>query len=397
MQAALVLQQSVSRIQRRIRLALALRGAMVGLTVGLGADLAFLALARFHVWKDAPDYLLTSAIAATLIGAVIGYTRRVTALDAAMIADERAGLKERLSTAVEILASAKPDSMAEAQIGDAAQHAAKLSPSRLIPWRLPETWKWPAALAVLVAAALIVPNLPVFQSRQQQADAAAMKSEGKKIQAIAKQVEQESEKRKQQGEEDRLLKQLAKNMRDLGKDMSRNRVPKKQALLEFNKLQEQLKDATERTGNGEGKRPLDQVSNDLQSRAQKMEQQGSTQAARALRQMAEKLSKRDFEAMKQQLQELARQMKAGEVNPQNSQQLAEAMEQMSQAMQSSSLQQAGSEMKEASDQLKKAADLAKQLQKQVQSMTPEQRKELEQQVAQAMSSAGEKTHQAGGT
>ena len=40
-----------------------------------------------------------------------------------------------------------------------------------------------------------------------------------------------------------ILRQISKNMRQLGKDASRNRVDKKQMMLKLGDLQKQMKDA----------------------------------------------------------------------------------------------------------------------------------------------------------
>src|SRR5439155_1146539 len=95
-------------------------------------------------------------------GLIIGLTRKVSPMVAAQIADERSGLKERLSTAVELSSRPQRSAVAEAQIADAAAHAGSVRATEVLPWRAPAQLRWLAAAAALLLAVIFLPELPVF-------------------------------------------------------------------------------------------------------------------------------------------------------------------------------------------------------------------------------------------
>src|SRR5690349_21797801 len=95
-----VLETAVGRIQTRIRLLLAQQWLFVGLTSALAAGLLLVAATRLRWWTDAVDYLWAVLLVGAVTGAILGFSRRITPLAAAQIADERAGLKDRLTTAI---------------------------------------------------------------------------------------------------------------------------------------------------------------------------------------------------------------------------------------------------------------------------------------------------------
>src|SRR5687767_5088742 len=95
-----VLTNKVGEMRNRIRLLIAQQWAFIGLTAATLASLFLVAATKFQWWTDGMDYIWALVIVGGVAGIVYGWTRRITPLVAAQIADERAGLKERLSTAV---------------------------------------------------------------------------------------------------------------------------------------------------------------------------------------------------------------------------------------------------------------------------------------------------------
>jgi hypothetical protein len=209
---------------------------------------------------------------------------------------------------------------------------------------------------------------------------------------------------KRKGEDDNaeILRRIAQNMKQLGKDQKLGRISKKQAMLQMNELQKQLKDAEEKFTGGGDKKSWDKVASDLREAAQRQERQGGGEAAKALQRMAENVQKRDMDGAKRQLEELARKLQSGKMTPQEAKETADALSQMAQAMSGSTLDQASEEMKEAAKQLQEAAKQAQKFQqKMAQAKSEGERQELQQQMAQAMqqgmASAGQQCQQAGGT
>lgn len=395
-----VLHSRVSGVRTRIRLLVAQRWTVVGLIGGVLFCLLLVACTKFQWWRDAEDYLWVSILLGGAAGFVFGWTRPVSALDAAQIADERAGLKERLSTAVELSRAGSRSEIAEAQLADAAKHADSLRASTVLPWRVPFEVRYLAAAIALLAAVMIVPQLDVFKSAQDKADEAAMKLQGEQIQAVAKKLQKDLKKGGDKNDE--ILHRVAQNMQQLGKDQKLGRVSKKQAMLQLNDLQKQLKEAQEKSGAGSGQKGLDKSVAQMKQAAQRQAQQGNGDASKSLQQMAQNLEKRDLEGAKKQLEEMAQKMRDGKMSPEDAKKLSDTLQEMAKSMSGTNLDQASQQMKDAAQQLQKAAQAAQQLQKQMeQAKTPQQKQQLQQQMAQAMSQglqqAASQTQKAGGT
>jgi len=396
-----ILQRKVDEVRTRIRLLLAQQWMCVALTYAALAGLLLVAATKMRWWTDAVDYLWALLLLAAVIGLVYGWTRRITPLVAAQIADERGALKERLSTAVELAASDRSDAIASAQIADASQHAERLRVSEVLPWQAPRQLRYLAGAVAVLLAVIFVPELPIFHSRQERLDAEAMKAEGVKIQQLAKAVEKKAMK-KEGDKNDAIVRRIAQNMKQLGKDLARNRIPKKQAMLQMNELTKQLKDAESKVAGGTSQKSMDKVASDLMQEALKQHQSGNSDAARALQQMAQNLEKRDLEGAKRQLEELAKKMHAGKMTPGEMKATSEMLQKMAQSMQGSTLEGASEQMKDAAKQLQEAAKTAQQMQAKMDAAkTDAERKQIQQQMQQAlqqqMAQAGQQCNQAGGT
>lgn len=397
-----VLLRQVSAFRTRIRLLITQKWLCVSLTVAVLIAILLVAATKLQWWTDAVDYIWALIVLGGIVGLAVGWTRQITPLVAAQIADERAGLQERLSTAVELSNRNATGEVAEAQIADAARHAGELRPGEVLPWRPPHQARYLVTAVALLLAAIYVPELSIFHSRQDLLDRKAMQDEGVRIQQIAREVEKKLPK-KSQNENEEILRRVAAEMKKLGKDQSLGRMPKKAALLKMNELQKQLKE-TERKmpGAGNATKSMEKVSSDLRQAAEKADRQGSGEAAKSLRQMADHVDKKDFEGAKRQLEELARKMQEGKMSPDEAAKAADMLQQMAQSMQNSNLDPASKQMKDAAKQLQKAAEAARQMQKQMAgAKTDAERKQIQQQMAQAMQQgsqiAGEQTQKAGGT
>jgi hypothetical protein len=103
MNADAVLMEKIAQLRVRVRLLVVQRWVLrallaavaLCLLVGLGMRLAG---APLRV-----EWLVPILAAAALAGAVIGWTRPVSAMDAARLADQRLGLRERLSSGLEFV------------------------------------------------------------------------------------------------------------------------------------------------------------------------------------------------------------------------------------------------------------------------------------------------------
>jgi hypothetical protein len=399
-----ILQDRVGALRMRIRLLIAQQWLCMGLTWAALAGLVLVAATRFQWWTDAMDYLWAVLLAGAIAGLIAGWTRQITPLVAAQIADERAGLKERLSTAVELAAAPGRSEIAEAQIRDAAQHAEGLRPAQVLPWRVPKQLRYVAGALAVLLGVIFIPDLPIFHSTQERIDREVMRSEGARIQRVAKEIEKKLGAKKKDGDKNaEIMRRIAQNMKQLGKDQEKGRISKKQALLKMNALQKAMKRAeNEAAGSQNASKPMDRVSSDLRQAASKEAKKGNSEMARQLEQMADNIDKKDLEGAKKQLEQLAQQMQSGKMSTEEMSKMADMLQQMAQSMDKSSLQQASKEVQEAAKKLQQAAQQAKQFQQQMQqAKTEAQKQRIQQQMAQAMQqgmqSAAQQTQKAGGT
>jgi len=398
-----IVHSRIAMLRTRIKLLVTQQWLCVGLTFAALACLLLVAATRLQWWTDAIDYLWAVLLVGAVTGLIIGWTRRITPMVAAQIADERGGLKERLSTAMEISASEDRGPIARAQLADAAQHASALQLSQTLPWRAPRQLRYLAAAGALLLAAIFLPDLPLFQSKQAQLDREAMRKEGQRIQRVAKEIEKKLPKKKTAAEDEEIVRKVAAEMKKLGKDQAQGRIGKKQAMLRMNQLQKNLKEAEQKAGGGQkAEKSMEQVTNQLQQAADKQRDQGNTEQARALSQMAQNVANKDMEAAKKQLEDLAKKMQSGKMSAEEAGKTAELLEQMAQSMQGSNLDKASEQMKDAAQKLEKAASAAKQFQKQMASAkTDAERQKLQQQMSEALQQGAQESSQqcasAGGT
>src|SRR5205823_2879318 len=144
---------------------------------------------------------------------------------------------------------------------------------------------------------------PNYHQDQERADQEAIRLQGEQIKKVAKQLEKTA-KEKKDDKNAEILRQVALNMHQLGKDAAKNRIDKKQMLLKLGDLQKQMKDAQEKfAGGGKAEKSLDRVASDLRNAADEKMKRGDAATSRQLRQMADNLDRKDMEGAKRQLEE----------------------------------------------------------------------------------------------
>ena len=151
-------------------------GLAVGLFLGLGAAL----LSRARPWLlrgELALLALAAALVAVSVAGLVVMVRRRSPGDQARFADRQFGLRERMTTAVEIQSGqlTVDDAMATRQLDDALQAASAVDASRQLPLRLQlSDWLPALAVAILLALALWLPNPQEAAVLEQRAVAAAV-------------------------------------------------------------------------------------------------------------------------------------------------------------------------------------------------------------------------------
>ncbi|HEU5327219.1 MAG TPA: hypothetical protein VFU78_03945, partial [Thermomicrobiales bacterium] len=148
--------------RRWLRLRAALTGAGYGLAAGLALGIAIGLVARLRPWLLSNQTTLAAlgaVLVATLLGALVNTLRPLSTRTVAARYDHDLGLRERLSTALELTSGVAHSALAGQHLAETARLIARYSP-RAAPLPRPsrDTLLKLGALAVALAALLLVPN-----------------------------------------------------------------------------------------------------------------------------------------------------------------------------------------------------------------------------------------------
>jgi len=175
-----VIQTTLERAVMRRRWARALRGLWIGLLVG--ASLTLLTITLDHL-VPLPLGVISLAgfipLPCMALGLLLGGWPKPDLKQAARWLDGRQHLQERLSTALEVSSQEEAGSWRDLVIADAAHHAAKLDPRRLLPFHLPKTTRWALVLLALGAGLGFVPEYRSKSLLQKKNDAQNIKESGR--------------------------------------------------------------------------------------------------------------------------------------------------------------------------------------------------------------------------
>jgi hypothetical protein len=431
------LHRKLNEATRRIRLLLVYQWAARLLCwTALACVLLVIASRLRWVQEPEPAVLAGAMGAAALVGAAIGFSRRLTRMDVARLTDSRTGLKDRLATAVEFEGAAEGDPLVRHLVDDAGQRAKELNLRRVYPWRVTREGAGFVAFALVLFGAFFLPTLPAFRSKEQKAEAAEVKKHGQAIEKLA--IE------RQKAAEGKKLDETAKaaaEARKLAEAMRKGDVSKKAAMVKLAKLTKKMEEQQKRMAmaNTPGRKSMEEAGKEIQ-KALEQQQKAITEAARAAEQKdakadgkhaaqkpgekpnaqgadgktagekdkraAEKAAQQaqqagsqsqQSEAMKKAqqamqkfaqalmdqsgeqqnaaMQDLAKQLESGQLNKQEMDQLQKQMQQAANAMKGTDLDKAAKEMEKAAQEL---AKLMKEM-----NITPEDLKKLAQMVQQA--------------
>ena len=387
------LQRTLRSAAARIRMLVLLRVGSLALCAGAVVSLCAVGLSKARLWEEPSPWLAGGIIAAAVsCAAIFALSRKITELDVARLTDRRSDLKERLSSAVEFrgLGLDTKASFYGEQMADAARHAAGLDLAVAYPMRIPRTLWLGAAVTAAVFAMYFLPTLPVFWTKQKQAEAAAVKMQGMAIVKVATDAE------KSANQQDlKETRRAAEEARKLGEAMQKARVGKKESLVALQKLTKKMEETQQKLADQQSrqmekakvagadfKKSMDQMQREVQEKrrqedARKAEQaknsplkpgekstspsqqnkpspqesQASKQAQQAMQQMAEALANMDKQQMQQAMQKVAEAVKIGKMSKEEMQQLQKALKQLSKSLEQSGQKEQAQQMAEMSQQM----------------------------------------------
>ncbi len=396
-------------IRRRLRLLRFYRGALWGASIAAALMALFLLADKIYPVPIQTDLKWGLWGVLTLAGliAAAGYATlsRLTLFDAALAADVRLGLRERLSSAI-ALGGREGDPAVDALLEDAVLVARRIQPSRDFPFLISARAAhhlWPFLGVILIH--FLVPQFDLFSSAQAREQKRAQAITAEQRQKEAERIEKIAQKAKEDATPTQAqeIAKYSKELEKLAADLKAGKIDEKAAIAEMSRVGEQVR--LERQDIAKKSEAFQKATPSLQSEftrgMQKEMQNGEFQkAAEMAKDMAEKMSDpqnstaAEKEQMANDLKNMAEQLKND--NPKTAeamQQAAEAMQKAAQAQQQGNQQaareamaQARQAMQQVSQQMLSQAEAAAMMQRldQMQQSLDAQRR----QMAQCMSCQG---------
>ncbi|MFK7884500.1 MAG: hypothetical protein AB8F26_10005 [Phycisphaerales bacterium] len=315
------IRQVLAHAARRLLVASWLRHTVVMLTIALGLAVAargaqklFPTLMIDWVWV-LPALMAASAGLALVIAAV----RRPDTAAIAQTVDERANLRESLSTALCVEEETSP--WAKAIVDDAGHRAKRVVVRDAVPIEAPGNSWWPVAACAALLAIWWLPATDVagLLNKQQAAE-----QDRQQVQEVASQVNETQKKIEEilskagvEIEDDDALEDLfnPKEVEQISADEMQRAAIKKLT---------QLSDKLEEQRNGEEGATFDAIK-DAMKRMEQPEPGPATEMSKAM-------ARGDFAEAKKQLEKLAEQIESGEMSPEAKEQLEKQLDKMSEAM-----------------------------------------------------------------
>lgn len=177
------------------------------------------------------------ALGLPVLGAMVGLFRRSNELATARWMDEKQGLKERISTALELKSTKDHgDRWTQLVLKDAASSLGKIDLRRLLPFRVPRSSRW-CILALAVGAGLgFVPEYRSDAYLEEKEEADNIKETGEYLARFAK---KQLQRRPISMEETR---QAVEEIEELGEHLSRARLTRDSALKDIANVTEKVKE-----------------------------------------------------------------------------------------------------------------------------------------------------------
>jgi hypothetical protein len=272
------------------------------------------------------------AVAIASVVAAVGGPSRV---DAAVAIDHAFNLNERLSSALTLPPEWTESPAGRAVIADAIKHIADIDVRHEFGPRIPKLAWIPLIPAALAVGMLFIGDLKQLQAQAKSSevkiDKKALveqtKTLGKKIASQRKDME-----KTKFPETDKLLAQIEKAADELSKAPP---AEKDKALVEMNKLSDALKDRQKQLGSPE------QINRQLQQLKDSASQGPADQ-------FAKDLAKGDFQKAAEQLKKLTEQLKSGKMTEKDKQALKEQLGEMAKQLKElANLEQRKAQLEEA--------------------------------------------------
>jgi hypothetical protein len=249
-----VIESVLEKAARRQRWQRAWRGLWKGLLVG--AVLWLIALAAYKVFPIEMSVLQFAGIAAVVpvvLGFLIAWWHRPSIAETARWVDGRDHLKERLSTALELAAEPAKGNWQKLIIADAAKHAEKLDPRRLLPFSLPRVSRWALVVLAVSAGLGFVPEYRSKTFVQTQKEKENIRDTGKQLAELTRRSLQ------QRPPALETTQKTMEEVAELGDQFMKKNLTRGEALKDLANVADKLKDQLKEMGKEPAFRKMEQA------------------------------------------------------------------------------------------------------------------------------------------
>jgi hypothetical protein len=333
-------RRDILRYARRARARQILVRSVEGFLRGLfwATGLAFLALAAHRLLGTPLPYVPAAiALGATALaaGLLTAFFPWIDLVRAAGAVDERAGWKERLSSALALASVDHP--MERALLEDVRTLLKRHKPSELFPFRVPRELKWmPLVLVAIAAGYTWMPAVDFLgfqaEARQKQKDKEEVAETVVKLEKLRKDLQKDAQSLEK-------VKDILRKIEQLENELHKNPPPdKKETLAQITKLAEELQKLKNELGKSEAlaeklQKAASKDSGEAGELGQKLKEGKFAEAAQELAKLRNalqegKLSKEEREKLKKQMEALAEKLGKDKELSEFEKKLREAMQGM---------------------------------------------------------------------
>jgi len=216
--------ESLSALASRVNTYTIAKYASISLFFGAGVSAILIIASRFTPLPFIIAIIL-SIVLSLMIGLLMGFTRRISLLDSARLADSRLNLGDRLASAVELInENIKPSAMSQLQLDDASRHARNFDPKLVSPHIVPLTAK---LLPVAIIALFSLTFIPLQYGESKEVRL-AIRQTGKEMEKSAKEIDK--------SELSPNASKLVSEVEETGRNMQENKLNSKEAMSKISDL-----------------------------------------------------------------------------------------------------------------------------------------------------------------
>lgn len=222
----------IHRLRKRVRTAIAVKWAFVGLSAGLFAAAAGIAFGgRWWalLWEVSPATVTIVGAAGGMLAAILASLLvRLDEFAVCRTLERHSDLKDRLSSAVWAANTAHPQRTILAR--DALESLQSVDIARAIPLVHQRYWRLPVAATLVLIVAIALPSLSVLHSPLKKQEQAAIRQQGSQLRKVAARINKEPQ----------ADRQLAERLDKLGRQLQSGRLSPTDAHVKLNKMSDSL-------------------------------------------------------------------------------------------------------------------------------------------------------------